>query len=77
MNIEDFIRLFASQFEETEMSAFQPGTKFRELEEWSSLTALLIMTAVDEQYHVKLKANDIRASETINDLFLVVSSQMN
>ena len=40
MNLNNFIENFADQFEETDASAFTPDTKFKELEEWSSLIDL-------------------------------------
>ena len=46
MEIKDFIANFAAQFDETEESVFTPETKFRELEEWSSLLALSIIATV-------------------------------
>ncbi len=49
MDINEFITHFAEQFEETDTSSFSPATKFRELDEWSSLTALSVIAMVDEE----------------------------
>ena len=76
MNIEDFISNFADQFDETEASVFTPETKFREIEEWASLTALSIIAMVDEEYDVTLKGDDIRNAETVNDLFEVFKGRV-
>lgn len=76
ITLADFISNFASQFDETEMSQFSADTKFRTLEEWSSLTALSIIAMVDEEYSVKLKGDDIRNSQTIEDLFNIVKSRV-
>ena len=75
MELKDFIENFAAQFDETDASVFTPETKFRELEEYSSLIALSIIAMVDEEYDVTLKGNDIRSSETIEDLFNIVKSK--
>lgn len=40
MEIKEFIENFVSQFEETDADAITAETKFRELDEWSSLLAL-------------------------------------
>lgn len=42
MDLKEFIEHFAEQFEDTEVSVFQPDTNFKELEEWSSLMACLL-----------------------------------
>ena len=76
MNLNNFIENFADQFEETDASAFTPDTKFKELEEWSSLVALSIIAMVDEEYDIELKGDDIRSATTINDLFETIKEKM-
>lgn len=75
MDITKFIENFSNQFEDTEMSAFTPDTRFRELEEWSSLTALSILAMIDEEYDVQLKADEMRRTNTIKELFMLVSNK--
>lgn len=76
MDIKEFISNFAAQFEDTDASMFNPETKFRELDEWSSLVALSIMAMVDEEYDVSLKADEMRQTNTIQELFDLVSSKL-
>lgn len=72
MNIKEFIDNFAAQFDDTEADAFAADTKFKQLDEWSSLTALSIIAMIDDEYDVIIKGNDILNSETIQDLFNIV-----
>ena len=76
MELQDFVQHFAEQFDETEMSVFKPDTKFREINEWSSLLALSIIAMADEEYEVKLTGEDIRNSQTIEDLFNIVKTRV-
>lgn len=76
MEINEFIANFADQFDETDASVFTPETKFRELEEWSSLIALSVIAMVDEEYDVTLKGDDMRAAQTIEDLYNIVKSKL-
>lgn len=76
MEISKFIKQFAEQFEDTDVSVFEPSTKFRELDEWSSLVALSVIAMVDDEYDVVLKGDDIRGANTIEDLFNVVKSKL-
>ena len=69
MELNDFITNFAEQFDDTDQSEFKADTLFHDLDEWSSMTALSIIGMVDEQYGITIKGDDIRASETIEDLF--------
>ncbi len=72
MNLQDFIENFADQFDDTDKAVFTGETKFKELDEWSSLTALSIIAMVDDEYDVIIKGNDIINYETIKDLFEAV-----
>ena len=65
MNIQEFIGNFAAQFDDTDEALITPDTKFKQLDEWSSLTALSIIAMVDDEYDVILKGNDIINSETL------------
>ena len=76
MKLEDFIYNFAEQFDETPNENFVADTEFKALEEWESLTVLVIIAMVDEEYNVTIKAEDIRNAETIRDLFELVKSRM-
>lgn len=75
MEINEFIANFAEQFDDTDASVFTPETKFKELEEWSSLIALSVIAMVDEEYDVTLKGDDMRAAQTIEDLFNTVKAK--
>ena len=75
MELKDFIESFAEQFDEIEASELSAETKFRELEEWSSLVALSVIAMVYEEYGITIKGDDIRNSNTIGDLFNAVKSK--
>lgn len=75
MELNEFVAHFAEQFEDTDANVFTPETKFRELEEWSSLLALSIIAMVDEEYDVALKGNEMKAANTIQELFDIVKAK--
>ena len=75
MNIQEFIENFAAQFDDTDVADFTAETRFKQLDEWSSLTALSVIAMVDDEYDVIIKGNDIINSETIQDLFDVIEKQ--
>ena len=67
--MQNFIKQFAELFEETGPEVFKAGTKFRELDEWSSLIALALISMIDEEYDIVLNGEDIRDAVTIEDLY--------
>ncbi len=75
MELQEFIKNFANQFEETDSSVFTKDTVFKDLDEWSSLMALSIIAMVDEEYGVTLKGDDIRTANTLEDLFNIVKNK--
>ena len=76
MDIKEFINKFEEVFEDTDVSSLEPETKFRELDEWSSLVALSTMAMVSEEYDVELTADEMRGSNTFQELFDVVKSRI-
>lgn len=75
MDINEFIDKFAEIFDDTDRNEFQANTKFKELDEWSSIMALNVIAMVDDEYDVLLKGDDIRSTETISQLFDIVKSR--
>lgn len=75
MDINEFIDKFAEIFDDTDRNEFLADTKFKELDEWSSIMALNVIAMVDDEYDVLLKGDDIRSTETISQLFDIVKSR--
>lgn len=76
MEIKEFIKNFASQFDETDASLITASTEFKNLEEWSSLIALSVIAMADEEYEIALTGTDIRDAHTIEDLFNIAKSRL-
>lgn len=75
MEIKEFIEKFAEIFDDTDASTFTPETDFRNLDEWSSLSALGVIAMADEEYEVELSGNELRDAQTIQDLFNIISAK--
>lgn len=72
MKKEDFVANFADQFDDTDPSKISHETVYKELDEWSSLTALSIIAMCDEEYGVKITGDDIKTASTVEDLYNLV-----
>ena len=75
MTLDEFIKAFAAEFDDTPEDVFKADTHFRELDEWSSLTALSIISMVDDNADVVITGADIRSCTTIEDLYNIVQSK--
>lgn len=76
MEMNEFIEKFAEQFDEIEVEKLKVDTNFRNLEGWTSLVALLVITMIDEEYNITITGDDMKKLTTIGDLFNLVSSRL-
>ena len=72
ISIETFVTVIRDLFRE-DAEAMNAQTRFRDLEEWSSMQALLVIAAVDEHFGVTLPETEFRNANTIQDLFNVTA----
>ena len=75
MELQEFVQNFANQFDDTDAELFTPSTKFRDLEEWSSLIGLSVILMVDEEYGITIGADDMKQAQTIEELFNIVKAK--
>ncbi len=75
MTLDEFVKAFAAEFDDTPEEDFAANTVFKELDEWSSLTALAIISMIDDELDVQITGADLRGSKTIEDLYNTVSSK--
>jgi len=69
MDIKEFVNLFADQFMDPNETVFAPETKFHELSGWTSMTALLEIAMIEDNFGTTIPSEVIRSSSTIQDLF--------
>lgn len=74
MSINDFIKQFIEAVEIVDASTVTENTKFRDLDEWCSMSTLGIIDLADEEYGVELSADVLRKAQTVKDLFNVIQS---
>ena len=75
-NLQEFVDLFAEQFDDTDASEIQASTNFHKLDEWSSLIGLSVIAMVDEEFDVALKGDDVKNSVTVEDLYNCVIAKL-
>ena len=76
MTIEDFIKNIETEFEDLEPGKLKAETNFREVFDWNSINALILIAMVKTEYGAAINAEDIQKSKTINDLFEIVKSKV-
>ncbi len=76
MGINKFVKQLEAEFEELAEGELKPDTSFRDLTEWSSLHALIIIALIDTEYEVTITGQDLKAINTVNELYEIVSSRL-
>lgn len=74
MILDEFVHLFAEQFDDTDSSLIRKDTVFQDLDEWGSLTALGIIAFVKTEMGKDIMAKEIRTCETVEDLYNYIMS---
>ncbi len=75
MDTNEFIKNFATQFDDTDLAEFTMQTRFRDLDEWSSLNALAILNMIGKKYSVLLRPDEMKPTNTVQELFDLVKSK--
>jgi acyl carrier protein len=75
MDLNNFVALFAEQFDDTPADVFNAGTDYKALDEWGSLVALSVISMVDEEFEKRITGADIKKCTTIEDLYNLVLSK--
>ncbi len=76
MKIEDFITRLEEEYEDLKPGTLKPGSAFREVFEWNSINALILIAMVKTEYDVTINAEDIATSKTVEDLFRIIQSRV-
>ncbi len=74
-SIEVFSRKLENELEGITPGSLQPGTNYREIPEWSSMHALILIALAETEYSVALTGEDLRKCNTVQDIYDVIKSR--
>ena len=72
MDLEEFTKNLEAEFEDIEPGTITPVTNYRDIKGWSSMYALIIIAFVDTHFDIALNADDLKSSQTIQDLYKII-----
>jgi acyl carrier protein len=70
-----FIKNFHEILDDTEIDEIKQNTEFKNLDEWDSMTTLMLIAMVDEKYEKQINGKDIKESTTLEDLYIRIQSK--
>ncbi len=76
MNIQDFITRIEEEFDDLTPGTLKPESNFREVFEWNSINALILIAMVKTEYDVAINAEDIANSKSVADIFNIIQARV-
>jgi acyl carrier protein len=75
MELQEFVTKFADQFDNTDPDEITATTSYKDLEEWSSLTIMVIISFVTTEYGKTVTGAELRSQDTVEDLYNYIESK--
>ena len=75
MELKDLISLFKTTLNSTNDVVLDGETEFKDLDEWSSLTAFTLVEELSNKYDIRVCGIELRRCNTINDLLNLLNSK--
>jgi acyl carrier protein len=77
INEQVFLEKFKEQFLDAEDASIQLETKFRETNDWDSLTGMSILVMIEDEYSVTVTPDELKKCELVSDIILLVNNKVN
>ncbi len=75
MTLEEFTINLEKEFEDLEPGTLTPDTNYRDIKNWSSIYALIVVAFIDLNFDIILNANDLKGANTVKELYELVKSK--
>lgn len=72
MELNEFVSLFADQFDETDPSEITFECKFHDLDEWSSLTGMAVIAMAKLKFGKTITGAELRKCVTVEDAYHLI-----
>ena len=77
MEIIEFTKLLEEEFDDLEPNFLTPETSYRSIPDFSSMHALIIIAFIDNQFDVLLTGQELKNTNTVQDLYNLVQAKIN
>ena len=72
-NQEKLLKLIGEVFEDIDTSSFGLQTEFKNNDEWDSMTALSLITLLDQEFGISISGEKIKELNTIEELIIFIN----
>lgn len=75
MSLDIFVKQVEEEIEDLEPGTLTADKDYREIEQWSSMYALILIAMIDTEYDVTITGEDLKNCITLRDLYTTVLSK--
>ncbi len=75
MDKNEFLAFFAESFDDTDPNEIQFDTKFRDLDEWSSLTGMAVLAMAKVSYNKTISGEELKKCVTVEDVYNLIKNK--
>jgi acyl carrier protein len=76
ISAEEFTKQLVAEFDDVKENIVFPETNYRDIPNWSSMYALIIIAFIDANFDVQINANELKTSQTVRDLYNIVCAKI-
>ena len=73
--ISTFITRIEAEIEGIAPGSLKADTNYRQIPEWSSMYALILIALAETEYNVTVTGEDLRQCNTVEDLYNLINSR--
>ena len=76
-SLNEFVALFAEQFDETDPSEITAETAFRDLDEWSSIVGMCVIGMIKQSFGIDITGAELRECVVVSDVYQLIIKIIN
>lgn len=77
ISLEEFKKKFSDTIEDDSINQLEADLNFKNLESWDSFTGMTIISMIDDEFGITIKAEEMSRINTIQELYDTIASKIN
>ena len=75
ISIDEFVSKLEKEFDDVPPGTLKANTNYKQMEQWTSMHALIIIAFIDSEFDIIFKSDDLKNTETISDLYKLIAEK--
>jgi acyl carrier protein len=75
LKFEEFKQKFSEAIEDDSILILEPNSSFKDLESWDSFSGMAIISMIDEEFGMTIKADEMASINTLQELYILISNK--